>query len=85
MSTREVEDNYTHAQEDYVAGRLPQQKAIALKAKKTRSFIALHPGCTNFDLALELGRNNGLDWLLQRNLIRFEGSVGIRKYYVVPL
>lgn len=85
MSHREEGDNYTFEQEEYVAGRLPHQKTMALKAKKTRAFIAAHPGCTSFDLAMQFGRGNGIDWLLQRNLIRFEGTVGVRKYYVVPL
>ncbi len=82
--SREEGDNYTPDQEEFVAGRLPHQKEAALRAKKTRAFIAQHPGCSSFDLAVEFGRNNGIDWLLQRNLVRYEG-IGGRRYYVVPL
>jgi len=77
----------TAPQEDYVAGRLPHQAKAALKAKKVRKFIADHPGCSSFDLAKEFGHkgySQSTEWLLTRNMIRFEQSPS-RIYFVVPL
>lgn len=82
MSHREIEDNYTPEQEDFVAGRLEHQKKAALIAKKTRQFIAAHPGCTTFDVRLKLGNNIQLDWLLKRGLVSNLPGQGLR---VVPL
>jgi hypothetical protein len=83
---REEGDNYTPAQEDFVAGRLPSQSKAALKAKTVRGFIAKNPGCTSYDIRVKLGVEyvGSLDWLTSRNLIRFENSP-TRQYFVVPL
>jgi len=83
---REEGENYTMAQEDYVAGRLPSQSKAALKAKAVRGYIAKNPGCTSYDIRVKVGAEfvNSLEWLTSRNLIRFENSPN-RQYFVVPL
>lgn len=83
---REEGDNYTFAQEEWVAGRTHKQAKTALAAKEVRRFIAQNPGATSFDVRSKMGPNyvSSLDWLLKRNLIRFENGQN-RQYFVVPL
>jgi hypothetical protein len=83
---REEGDNYTFAQEEWVAGRTSTQKKMALMSKEVRGFIAKHPGSDSYAIREQLGADHVrcLDWLLKRNLIRFESGPH-RQYFVVPL
>ena len=86
QAKREEGDNYTFAQEEWVAGRTQRQAKMALMSKDVRRFIAKNPGTTSYDIRTQMGPEyvKSLEWLLKRNLIRFENGQN-RQYFVVPI
>lgn len=79
----DIEEQTEVDQVEHLAGRTPQQKRTALKAKKVRAYIAANPGCCSVDVSRIFGPHNCLGWLSMRNFIKQDMMTG--GWSVVPL
>jgi hypothetical protein len=58
--------------EDFSSGRLESQKRQALDAKKVRTYIIQHPGCTQSQISKGTGVTkieDAIEWLIMRGFI----------------
>lgn len=78
QNKKPIEDRYTEAQDNFVAGRLEHQKLLALRCREVRECIIANPGITTSTLKKKCkATNQEIDWLLERDFIHYDSMFGL--------